>query len=316
MRRFQIALAAFLAITTPVLAGGTITNGNASLQFVGIPVFSSGLGDTNLLTDTGAPDQLYKYTWYYRTQIGTNRLFSALDTPSESYSGNTATITYTNAGDGPSGQNRFNAILTVVLTDGAVANQVVVQSTLQFQAHPNNTTTQTFQLFNLVDLDLKGGGVNPGTDDSISITNPSAVKARQTEPSSSDFAEILGVAASRYEVNTGTTLRGKLNSGGADLGNLVGPSSGDVAAAHQWTLALQPGETRTLQSIFTIDRPATTCALPGDMNGDGAVRGDDIAGFVACVLGQSTNCACADVNTDGAINAGDAGALVTALLAP
>ena len=47
------------------------------------------------------------------------------------------------------------------------------------------------------------------------------------------------------------------------------------------------------------------CACLGDVDRNGLVDGDDVAGFVACMLGQETDqdaCACADLNGDGVAN--------------
>lgn len=296
-------------------ATGTVSNGNASLQMVGVPVQSLPLGDGALIVDTAAPDQLYKYTWYYRTQLGTNRLFGSLAAPVESYSGNTITLTWTENGDGPPGLNRFNAVLTLVLTDGAAPNQAVVRGTMQFQASPANAATQTFQLFCLTDVDLKGGGANPAADDSLIVTDAAAVRALQSEQSTFDYCELLGAGATRWEVNTGLALRTKLNGGGANLNDAVS-AGGDVAAAFQWSVTLAPGATQHLKTVYTIDSPATLCAMPGDMNTNGSVRGDDIQEVVRCVLGGGASCECADVNTNGVADATDVQPFITRLLTP
>ena len=101
----MVTAATMAAGVSAASAGGTVTAGNASLQFVGIPVFSSTLGDGTFKTETTGADQLYKFTWYYRTATATtNRVMSSLDTPTESYVGNVATFTYLNAGPGVAGQ--------------------------------------------------------------------------------------------------------------------------------------------------------------------------------------------------------------------
>lgn len=250
MRAFFVGLNV-ITLAGATLAGGTLTSGNASFNLVGNPVFSSNFGNGNLLTDPGVADQLFMYNWYYRTQFNnTNRLFSSLDTPSEVYSGDTATITYTNAGPGPAGQERFNAAFSIKLIDGANPGEAVVLTQLDFTNAA--TSPRTFQLFNLVDLDIAGSAAN----DTVQITDSGEVRARFTESVSGNYGEALGVGATAYQVGAGSTLRSLLGSGAANLNNSVGPFSGDGAAAFQWTLTLDPGQTVSITSSFSLNTPA------------------------------------------------------------
>lgn len=290
------AAAAFglASMTGAVFAGGAIADGDAVLIFQGIPPFSIAAGDSTLFTDATFIDESYKYSWYYRTTgNNTNRLFSSLNTPTESYRENEATFVWINAGPGPEGQERFDAKLIVRLHDGPAPHQVRVEHTLEFKSHSN--TTQTFQVFNLVDMDIEASPSN----DSAQIADVSRVLARQKDTSTNAYSEIVGTGATRFDVGTGTALRNKLNSGSANLSNASGPVNGDAAAAFQWTLTLAPGETRVIRGGFTINM---TGPCPADLNHDGFVNGDDFDLFASAF--ESGNSA-ADFNLDGFVNGDD-----------
>ncbi|MFN9992757.1 MAG: GC-type dockerin domain-anchored protein [Phycisphaerales bacterium] len=270
MRHLPFTLYPLAASTA--FAGGTITSGDASLQFVGVPVFSTNLGDTTFKTDATAPDQGYKLTWYYRTQFNnTNRFMSSLDTPVESYVGNTAVFTYTNAGPGPSGQERFDAVITSELSDGTTTNQSRV--TTSCRAKSRATTTLTYQFFLVVDLDLAGGAGNPATDDVQTIAfNGADVNVLQSETSSINFANIAARSPTRYQIGSGSAIRSLLGSGQGNLNNLTAPFTGDGAVAFQFTRTLQPGEEVTLSAAFAINDvafcvPPSITQQPADTSG-------------------------------------------------
>jgi hypothetical protein len=253
-RLAKVAVATVAAFVSAASAGGTITAGNASLQFVGVPVFSSTLGDGTFKTETTGADQLYKFTWYYRTATATtNRFMSSLDTPTESYVGNVATFTYLNAGPGVAGQERFDATITSTLTDGAAANQSRVVS--QCRVRSRATTARRYDFFVLVDLDLAGGTPTTPVDDTLTL-DPATFNMRQTEASTANIANVRAMTPSRWQVGSGTTLRTLLSGPSADLNQAVGPFTGDGAVAFQWTVTLQPNEETTLAAAFAINQTA------------------------------------------------------------
>ncbi|MEY3232475.1 MAG: hypothetical protein RL689_2564 [Planctomycetota bacterium] len=250
----MVTAATMAAGVSAASAGGTVTAGNASLQFVGVPVFSSTLGDGTFKTETTGADQLYKFTWYYRTATATtNRVMSALDTPTESYVGNVATFTYLNAGPGVAGQERFDATITSTLTDGAAANQSRVVS--QCRVKSRATTARRYDFFVLVDLDLAGGTPTTPVDDTLTL-DPATFNMRQTEASTTNIANVRALSPSRWQVGSGTTLRTLLSGPSADLNQAVGPFTGDGAVAFQWTVTLQPNEETTLAAAFAINQSA------------------------------------------------------------
>jgi len=234
-----------------VLAGGTITDGDASLQMLGNPVFQTNLPDANLLTDAGAIDNLAKFTWYYRTPAnGQNSYFSKLDNPAENYSGNTATMQYNNAGPGVNGQERFNAAFRIQLLDGANPGEATVKTTLVFTN--NSQGRNTFQVFNLLDLDL--GGIASATDDTLKY-NAGESRIRFTDKNTAAYGDFVGVNATRFEMADQFDLRNKLDGGLNNLSNDANDYTGNGGAAFQWTLDLAAGESATIESYFTISIP-------------------------------------------------------------
>jgi len=304
MKNLRLALlAAMTASLCSASAQTTLTNGNASFNLLGPTVFDAPFGDCTLLTDTGATDQGYKYTWYYRApNNNTNRLFSSLDTPASSFVGNTANIVYTNAGPGPSGVERFNATITVKLTDGPASNMVRINHEVRFKNI--NLVTVTYQLFNIVDFDLS----STATNDVTQLTSIPDGIARFTESSSSNYAEAQGEGATRYEVNSGSNLRGKLNGGAFNMANVAGPYAGDGAVGFQWTLTLAPGQEVVIKGGLAINMTVKPgCAA--DFDGDGFLTGDDFDLYVAAFeAGLPTS----DYDGDGFVTGDDFDLYVTA----
>ncbi len=278
-----------------------ISNGNATFDMIGPTVFDAPFGDCTLITDPGAVDQAYKYTWYYRTpNNNTNRLFSSLDTPASSFVGNTATLTYTNAGPGLAGVERFDAVITIRLTDGPAPNQVRLNHEVRFKNI--NPVTVTYQLFNIIDMDLSGTVL----DDATQMTSIPNRTARFTEGLSANYIEAQGENATAYEVNSGTNLRAHLNGGAFNLTNLNGPYTGDGAVAFQWSLTLAPGQEVVLKGGFAVNMTVKPSCKP-DFDGNGFVNGDDFDAFVAAFeLGTIT----ADYNGDAFVTGDDFDAFV------
>lgn len=310
-RRAAWAVTASAAIAGSALAGGTLTSGDASLQMVGIPVFSSGLGDINVAFTPAPPigaggDTMYKLTWYYRTPANNaDRLMSSLDTPSESFAGDHARIVYTNAGPLPRGFERFNAALDLWLTDGSQPNQGAIEQRMVFQADTLNTGTVTYQLFLLLDADL-GGTIG---DDTASVADTSLVRLQQTDGSGPASFDSYGLGATRYEVNTGWNLRQKLNAGIAnDLNKLAFPVSGDAAVAYQWSLTLAPGESRVISVKFALSAPACRA----DFTSDGARTPADIFAFLSAYFAGDAR---GDFTLDSARTPADIFAFLTAYFA-
>ncbi len=278
-----LTAAALCASASATFAQGTISSGSTFLQFVGTP-FSTGSGNANLLfgsTSAFATDELFRYGWAYNQGVATsNRPFSTLDTPVQTYVGNTATMTWTNAGAGTTGFARWNATLTIVLTEIAPTGsssqpgQARVDSFLTFTSNAANSGSIAFSVFNDIDLDIIGTGASNATGDTCRVLDSSSatgIKGTAFDGSGANYAEFIGVGAARYEFNTGTALRTKLGytsgTGSGSLATAAGTSvadwaSTDGAVAFQWTPTLAPGESVVISSSFTINSPLTPVPEP------------------------------------------------------
>ena len=268
-RRAAIVLALLAACSLGAQAQGTIQSGSTYLQFVGTPL-GTGTGNANLLfgsTSAFSTEMLYRYGWSYNQGVGSsNRPFSSLDTPVASYAGNVATFQWTNAGAGPSGSARWDATLTVTLTEiapggGAVPGAARVDSVLSFRANAGNAGSVTYNLFHDLDFDIVGT-LGPGGD-TYRVLDAGAIAGRAFDSSSAYYAEFLATGASRYEFALGSTLRTRVGAGGTGTGSLSTPAGTavadwagtDGAAAFQWTQALAPGQQVTVNTSFTVNTP-------------------------------------------------------------
>jgi hypothetical protein len=284
-RRVLLAALLTAAVSVSARAGGTITDGDASHQFIGNPIFSINGGESNLLftpVGGGGFDATFQFGWFYRTPANNqNRLFSSLDTPAESYVGNRATAAYVNAGPLPAGFERFNAGFSIWLVDGSTVNQGIVEQRVVFQAATANTGPVTYQVFHIVDTDLAGTISN----DVATAADAAYVRVRVADGSTPDALDSYALGAARYELNTGTVLRGKLNGGNQNLatasGTAAAPLTGDVAFAYQWTLTLNPGEKRVLVTKMGLNRPACRA----DFDNSGTKQPADIFAFLNAYFG-------------------------------
>lgn len=300
--RFSVAAALACLSVAPAFAQGTISSGTTFLQFVGTP-FSGTSGNANLLFGSSSAfgtEQLFHYGWAYNQGTGTsNRPFSnALDTPVQTYVGNTATFTWNNAGAGVTGFARWNAVMTLTLTEvtpGPSSTQpgaAIVTSALTFTSNAANSGGIAFSVFHDLDLDIIGAsGTGTALNDAYSVTDSSlasGIKGQVTDSGSSNFGQFAGYSATRYEFNTGSALRTRLGFassgiGSGNLATLAGTSaanwaSTDGAVAFQWTQTLAPGESFQMQSAFAINT-----ALPAPVPEPASVV--LMAGGVAALLG-------------------------------
>ncbi len=253
MKTFALSALALAAASSTAFGAFSISNGNATFSSSVTPNF----GDSNLQTADFRPeggttqDQLFYYNWSYRPlSAGSTgiRGFSFLESPVVAASGNTATFTWSNNGPGPVGQSRFSAVLTLVLTDGAVPGYATVNATMAFTAATSNTGPTSWSLFNGLDFDVQGLST-----DTVVVNDTSAVEFTQTDVPTGIFAKAQGFGANRYQVGGSSTIRNLLTGGGlTNLNNTASAASGDNAGAFQWDFSLQPGETKTIQSAFLV----------------------------------------------------------------
>lgn len=278
------------------MGSGTIVGGTAVFTMIGSPIFRGASGDATFITDQGSIDQLYKYTWYYRTPLtNQNAPMSQVDTPTEAYNGDTALISWTNAGPGPSGSERFDAQLMVHVIDSSTPGQGAVIHAMTVRNA--SESTRTFQFFNLIDLDV-GGTPLDDTCEAGDILPTTGARIVFRDPSGK-MAECFGQDASRWEVGPGSVLRARLSSGAQNLSNASEPFTGDGAAAFQWTVTLAPGEIRTFFGGFAVEQPVP---CPADLDGNGYVNGEDVDAFL---LYFSTGNPLADFDRNGFTNGDD-----------
>jgi hypothetical protein len=307
MKRTLLIVAAVGAAVAPLSLGQTLTHGDATFSLIPNPPFSSSLPDTNFKTDPTSGDYMGKYSWSYRTQFNNqNSLMSKLDNPVVFTSGNLCRMTWTNAGPAPVGQERFNAELTITLIDGANPKQARLFSVMKLQSAA--TSTLTYNIFNLNDIDMPGGTPNPQTDDSVRFLSPN--EAFFTEQASFENAIAIAESSSRHEANTGLTLRTNTSSGSSDLSNVDGPVTGDGSSAFQWTLTLAPGESKTVSSGIAINQdsyPTNPCIA--DVNFDHVVDDLDFQLFVVAYNellcpgdGPSRPFCLSDLNADNVVD--------------
>jgi MYXO-CTERM domain-containing protein len=296
MKTTHLALAALLAVSGAAQGAGIIQSGTTYLQFTGTP-FSGTSGDANLFFGSSsafATDMLYKYGWAYNQGAGTsNRTFSGLGGPVESYVGDTATFTWTNAGAGTAGFARWDAVMTIKLvqispTPGSnLPGQAFVDTQLSFKSNASNTGNVTFTVFNLQDFDILGTNANAGPGDTYTVLNANGVRLKALDPTKTFFAESQGWGATRYEFNTGTNLRNKLGFDSdqtaalSSLTTLAGTTAAnlvnqDGALAYQWTQTLAPGQSMNIHTAFSINAPvpeaSTTATMALGLLGLAALR--------------------------------------------
>lgn len=242
-----LALVAGAGVTASALAGGTITDGNATYTLVGN--FDSNLGNGTFTTDTGGLDQLFQNNWYYRAAGQGMRVMSSLDSPTQSYVGDTATLFWNNTG---TSGNRFDAQLVMKIVDGASPGSAQVIQTMTITNR--NVGALTLNVFNLVDLDVSGT-----VSDNASLLAGDPTNIRFTDVSTSDYGDFRGFGANRYQIGTGSTLRNLLGGVGlVDLSNSGTASNADANGAFQWILTLGAGGSASFTSTFAIN----TVAVP------------------------------------------------------
>jgi PEP-CTERM motif len=278
MRLHRISLAIGLATSlaaTASFAAGNINSGTTKLEFSGTP-FATGSGNANLWfggTFNGT-DMLSMLNWSYHQGVGTQvRPFSSLGGPVESYVGDTATFTWANAGAGSAGFARWDAVMTVKLTQlapGSANNPgaAIVNTSLSFKSNASNGGNIAFTLYNHVNMDILGTNVNAGPGDIQTVLDNDQVRVKSFDPTGPHYSEILAVGAQRYEFNSGTNLRSKLgitsgSAGFASLATAAGVTAPDYnpggttegSVAFQWGRTLAPGQTWELSSAFTVNAP-------------------------------------------------------------
>lgn len=229
-------------------------------------ILGSAFGSGSYPVFTNNP--MSRLLFYYRTEAdNTNRLFGFVDTPVVNFSGNTATVTYTNAGPGTVGTARFNAVFTFTLNSTGAGNAFLTTA-FTITASAANTQARTFNFFQLIDADVSGNGTDDNFNVNSSTSGSTVVRATD---GTSNFIEVTGNGISRYEINTRSTFYNSriggagAGAGSANFNQLAGSvqpaQSGDQALGLQWAATLSPGQSISWSSTIgfntTIPEPST-----------------------------------------------------------
>jgi len=139
-----------------------------------------------------------------------------------------------------------------------------------------------------------------------------------------------GSVVVRYDGQTGDFIDTFVNGGGGlefASGLAFGPD-GNLYVSSSGTdqILRYDGQTGAFIDVFVsgggLNIPnglvfISQCAVQGDVNQDGAIDGNDIPGFLDCMLAGGSaggDCTCADLNGVVGVDTGDIGAFVTLLL--
>lgn len=244
---------------------GTNNNSGTSYLFTD----SNGTAtSTNYANSFGTQNQMSSHKWFISSgnapaAAAQNRggVWSTFGTLAQSYTNNTASISYTNAGPG---STRYNIAIAYTLTDGAADGKTNLVSTLTVTRTDTTAGNVNFTLGAMWDLDV-------GTSATNAVTNVSGAGERRLNfANGANFGEALALesagsslsfmAASRSTVAP-TAAGTNLTSSGALPGTIA--AAGDLAAGFAWTgISLAPGASFSVTSIVSINQSAVIPA-PG-----------------------------------------------------
>lgn len=309
MHRLCAASLFLLAVSSVAWARvGTVFDGNAQFQWANTSGSSATLGNVNIRPDGGfgTPDYSFQLWWWFRAEGVVPREFGFPDADfaGETYVGNTAVVNWTNIG--VSG-GRFTARLETRIADGSAPGQMTVEQTMIITS--TNATTFSLTLFAYNDLDAGGSSFN----DSAMLADPATTRIRITD--GPDFVDWRPSAGASFAVAQGATsggfqLRNQLNDTG--LTNLMNTGlpwvSNDFAGAFQWTITLNPGETKSVSHTISMNISLAPPPCLGDANNDRMVNFADITAALAGFGGPGP---AGDADYNGSVNFGD----ITTILA-
>lgn len=249
MRRFRTALALLFLASAPVAYGqGTITAGGASYVHTASHWDTS--PETNY-TGVGTGDQLFEAGWWFRIQGDTQEtVFTAPTTTN--YTGNTATISWTDLG------GRGLAVTKTHVISSAAAGTGEVSTTLSITN--NGAAAITLHLFQMLDLDVNGSA---GTDNAVLVQPNNYIRVNDA---TAGQCEVRGPGAVAYLVlpfAAATDVAAQLsNTSVTDFANTGLPfGPGDITSGLQWTLQLAAGATGTVQVYVACNQTATPVSL-------------------------------------------------------
>jgi len=308
MKKMNMAAALALTLTAGAAFGqGTVIGGDARWQYSAVGASAATLGNNNFQPDgTASLDHMFQQWFWVRVSSGMREVpLGDPDFPfalGQSYVGNTATIKSSQVNISAVPGARYSYELKAVVNDGASTGSAIVQLDLTIK----NTSTLTLPFTWFMYADPSVGGNSTG--DSVAMLSGSNEAYQVTD--GSNYVEVRGVGADRFQLGTQVDIRGLLNDNATNtLTNLGSPTNNnDVAGVLSWTATMAPNDTKVFTSYITINMPTPTpCAA--DFNGDGFLDFTDFDAFVAAFEAGDAS---ADFNGDGFLDFTDFDAFVAA----
>lgn len=251
MRCFKSALTlALLACASTAFAQGTVTSGTAN-YVVGASHWDTS-PDANF-TGVGTGDQLFESGWWFRIQGDTQETVFTVPT-AQNYTGNTATLTWTDLG------GRSLGIAKSIVLTSAGAGQGEAGTTIAVTN--NGAAAITLHLFNMIDLDVNG---TAGTDNATLVQPNNYIRVVDATAGQCEYRAPGAVAYQALPFNATADVAAQLsNTTVTDFPNTGLPfGPGDFTGGFQWTLQLAPGATGTVQLFVACNTTATPVSLQG-----------------------------------------------------
>lgn len=231
---------------------GTISNGNATFALTTTPFDATPTANFTGVSTVGATaDQLFEFGWWFRLPGDSAEAFFPAPT-TQSYAGNTATISWSNVG----GRNFAAELVLQVAGGGGIIGTVNADMTIT-----NNTgAALVFNLFVMADVDLQP------TTNNDSAASIDANGIRITHVSNTDFFDFRGIGASNYLVrpfgatDVGAVLANAVVDNFDSSGLPFGP--GDFTGGFQWRdVTIAAGASQTFRAVLTANTDAVPVGL-------------------------------------------------------
>ncbi|WP_257387241.1 hypothetical protein [Tahibacter caeni] len=249
MRHYRSVLTLFLFVAAPAAFGqGTITAGSANY------VLTASHWDITPAVDftgVGTGDQLFEAGWWFRIQGDTQE--TVFPTPTtQNYTGNTATISWTDLGGRGLAVTKTHVISSAGAGSGEVATTLSVTN--------NGASAITLHLFQMIDLDVNGSA---GTDNATLVQPNNYIRVTDATAGACEWRGPGAVGYLVLPFAAATDVAAQLSNASvtdfANTGLPFGP--GDFTGGLQWTLQLGPGASGTVQVYVACNQTATPVAL-------------------------------------------------------
>jgi len=243
--KLMAAFVAALTLSAGALADGSIASGSVSIDYQTGSAVDSG---NTTVYGVGTDDQLYSIHFLYR--VGGDTQETTLGSPtSENYSGNTATLTWTNVDS--------RGLLDIVVTMALTSSEPGTASLgISMQTTNISGSSQTVDLFWYVDPDVDGSSSN----DRGALAGANSIVVHEDT-----IWTFTGNSADAYQVTVYSDLADSLGDGAiTNLDNTGLPfGPGDITLAFQWAnRAIAPGGSLTISASASARPPGPVPTLP------------------------------------------------------